>query len=1190
MFPDAGFTVTETGAYWSKDQSTFLWTGKIAGMERGTVTVAITGEIVSANVSTDSGDFYWIRQVDGALHAVQQVELNEEQFDVDDAVAPPVQAVEEAVREKQRSPERLATVSRGATASVDVLVVYTPAARTAAGGTSAIVNKINLAIAEMNQGYVNSSVNMTVQLAAALEINYTEAASIDDDLDNLQGTNDGQMDTVHSLRNQYGADVVALLIQRASSGTVGIGFIMQVPGSYFANWAFSVTEQAYAAGPGYTLAHEIGHNMGSAHDRANSSNGGAYSYSYGYQGPTFRTIMAYACSGRSCPRINYWSNPSVSYSDSPTGVPSGQSNSADNAQSLNNTGSVVAAFRAAASGCTYSINPSSTTAGSSGGASSFTVTAGSGCSWTATTSSAWISITGGSSGTGNGTVSFTVQSNIGAARTGTITAAGQTFTVNQNAGTCSYSLGSSSASYSSSGGTGSIAVTAGSGCGWTASTLSSWISITSGSSGSGSGTVSYSVAANSGAARSGTITIGGQGFSVSQNASPGVSITITSNPIGRTVQVDGANVVTPQTFSWAQGSTHTVAASAQGSGTRYVFLSWSDGGAASHSITTPGAASTYTATFQTQYLLTASASPSAGGSVFVAPASGDGYYAAGTGITATANAAPGYFFAGWSGAVSGGANPAGFTMDAQKTITAGFTAQAGITIGSNPAGRTIVVDGLQYATPAVFQWTLGSFHTIDASLPQQAAGTKYSFSSWSDGGSVSHGITVVSGTTSYTASYATSYLLTTAVSPPGAGTVSLNPVSADGFYSSGTVVQASAAPAPGYQFLNWSGDAPSTSASVPVAMTAPRSLTANFGAGSVCTYSLSQSSATVLATGDLRQVDVTAGSSCAWTAVSNVSWITVVSGASGAGNGHVRFSVAQNTSTIARSGLLTIGGVTYAVNQSAASCTFTLTGPLTALPANATTFPVTINTQPGCQWTAYGYPSFLSASPGSGSGSGSVTVSLAGNSNVASRLGVVTIGGQFLQLLQQGSLVSPLFTDVPSNYLFVDYVNLLRLNGVTTGCGSNANAYCPEDVMVRTEMAAFIIRALFGESFSYTQSPYFTDVPANHPYFKYIQKMRDQGITVGCTATTYCPDGLVSRGQMAAFLVRARLGVTQGTPFPHAPAPYFTDVDPSHLFYSFIQKMKELGITSGCTTTSYCPENLVTRGQMSVFVNRSFLY
>jgi hypothetical protein len=97
----------------------------------------------------------------------------------------------------------------------------------------------------------------------------------------------------------------------------------------------------------YTFAHEMGHNMGSQHDRANAgASTGAYSYSYGYQDPNraFRTIMAYNCAS-GCPRINYWSNPAVSYNGKPTGVADEADTSADNAHSLNNTSGFVSGFR-----------------------------------------------------------------------------------------------------------------------------------------------------------------------------------------------------------------------------------------------------------------------------------------------------------------------------------------------------------------------------------------------------------------------------------------------------------------------------------------------------------------------------------------------------------------------------------------------------------------------------------------------------------------------------------------------------------------------------------------------------------------------------------------------------------------------------------------------------------------------------
>src|SRR5262249_57315058 len=108
---------------------------------------------------------------------------------------------------------------------------------------------------------------------------------------------------------------------------------------------------------------------------------------------------------------------------------------------------------------------------------------------------------------------------ISSARSGTLSAGGQTFTVNQSGAPCTYTLSAPSASFTSSGGLGSVNVTAGSGCSWTAASGVAWITTTS--SGSGSGTVNYSVAANTGtSARSGTLSAGGQTFTVNQSGAP----------------------------------------------------------------------------------------------------------------------------------------------------------------------------------------------------------------------------------------------------------------------------------------------------------------------------------------------------------------------------------------------------------------------------------------------------------------------------------------------------------------------------------------------------------------------------------------------------------------------------------------------------------------------------------------------
>ncbi|HEX6184520.1 MAG TPA: BACON domain-containing carbohydrate-binding protein, partial [Pyrinomonadaceae bacterium] len=98
-------------------------------------------------------------------------------------------------------------------------------------------------------------------------------------------------------------------------------------------------------------------------------------------------------------------------------------------------------------------------------------------------------------------------------------------------GTCTYSISPTSASYAAAGGSGTVTVTAGAGCAWTASSNASFITVTGGASGSGSGTVSYSVAANTlTTSRTGTLTIAGQTFTVSQAGTGGGGTNIIINP------------------------------------------------------------------------------------------------------------------------------------------------------------------------------------------------------------------------------------------------------------------------------------------------------------------------------------------------------------------------------------------------------------------------------------------------------------------------------------------------------------------------------------------------------------------------------------------------------------------------------------------------------------------------------------
>ena len=151
------------------------------------------------------------------------------------------------------------------------------------------------------------------------------------------------------------------------------------------------------------------------------------------------------------------------------------------------------------------------------------------------------------------------------------------------------------------------------------------------------------------------------------------TIIVTTAPVGLQITVDGVTAKAPLTFAWTPGSTHTIeVASAQGSGTRYLFVNWSDGGAASHTLTAPNTSTTYTASLATKYLLTTSINPG-GGYVVPNPPSSDGYYNAGASVELTASSASNLSFAFFSGDLSGATNPQSVFMTAPRSVTANFS-------------------------------------------------------------------------------------------------------------------------------------------------------------------------------------------------------------------------------------------------------------------------------------------------------------------------------------------------------------------------------------------------------------------------------------------------------------------------------------------------------------------------------------
>lgn len=321
-------------------------------------------------------------------------------------------------------------------------------------------------------------------------------------------------------------------------------------------------------------------------------------------------------------------------------------------------------------------------------------------------------------------------------------------------------------------------------------------------------------------------------FTTTGGTAGAVPVTVTTNPPGLNVVVDGTTYTAPKLFSnWTQGSQHTInVTSPQGtSGTRYVYAGWSDSGGQSHTVTVPAAATTYTASFNTQFQLTTNVAPTGGGSVSANPAAGDGYYASGTAVTLTASAANGYAFNNWSGDASGTTATAAVTMGAPRTATANFRSTTAFTVTSSPAGLNVVVDGATVTTPQSFNWTAGSTHTVSAGTSQGSGGTRYVFSGWSDGGAQSHSVTATAGGT-VTANFTTQYLLTTAVTPAGAGSVAATPSSPDGYFAAGTAVSLRATANTPFTFAAWGSSLAGATNPQSVTMSAARTVTASFAA------------------------------------------------------------------------------------------------------------------------------------------------------------------------------------------------------------------------------------------------------------------------------------------------------------------------------------------------------------------------
>ncbi|MCZ2157311.1 MAG: M12 family metallo-peptidase, partial [Bryobacterales bacterium] len=437
------------------DQVGQVISGSVGYARDGHAVITVYEGAMASSVRLSNGEFYQVFVPTNGYGEVEQCRFRGYSHKGTDVLLP--EQIEGNGGELFRTPKDANLLqyakAAGAQSVIDVMVAYTARAREARGGVSGMLAHINQVIAESNQGFANSNVAITFRLVHTVEVDFDDSqstVSYGSTLLALRKNQDGSMDEVHALRDQYGADLVSLFISpplpSSGSFTVGMAYILSgdtanptnlASVANFAPYAFSVVHQSYAGGSSLSFPHEAGHNLGLNHDTANGGAGGGFlKSSVGYQqkslSPTFFTIMAYSSGCSGCVPLNNFSNPDVSYSGIPTGI-AGDLNS----ESTVNAAATLELVRTAASNwrptkagtCSYSLSNTTTSQASSGGSVSVGVVAGSTCSWTAQSNSSWITVASGASGSGNGTVNLSVASNAStSSRTGTVTIAGQTYT------------------------------------------------------------------------------------------------------------------------------------------------------------------------------------------------------------------------------------------------------------------------------------------------------------------------------------------------------------------------------------------------------------------------------------------------------------------------------------------------------------------------------------------------------------------------------------------------------------------------------------------------------------------------------------------------------------------------------------------------------------------------------------------
>jgi uncharacterized protein (TIGR03437 family) len=657
--------------------------------------------------------------------------------------------------------------------------------------------------------------------------------------------------------------------------------------------------------------------------------------------------------------------------------------------------------------CSLTLTPVGQEFPYTGGAGSISVSAtATNCDRTAVSNNtSWLTITFGQTGTGNGTVGFSVAQNTAATqRTGTITIGGTaTFTVTEDAApnpTCTFTVSPTSVSATAASGEGNFSVTASaSSCPWTAVSNNNWITVSFGQSGTGNGTVGYAYSSNTSLTpQTGTITVGNATFTITQ---AGGSCTYSISPTSATVPTGGGSgsftVTATAGCSWTPTSNEPwlTVTSGPGSGNGLVVYSATPN--------TTSATQTATIIVGTQTFTVTQPGPC---TFALSPTSQNFPYTGGTGsITVTASASS----CAWS-VVNSNSSWITINSGASGTGSGLITFTAAANPNTTGLSATLTIGGSQIFSvsedPAPVQTCVYTLST-------------YSVTASANGASGTINVTASAPNCSWTAT-------------PNVSWISIT--SAPGATGSGSVT--------------WAVPAnPTLASQVGTISIATQTFTITQSAGT-CSYTLTPQTGEVGPAGGADSFNVTTGPACNWTAASNnPDWLTVVSG-SGPGNGNVTLSVAPNPGLNARNGTVSVGTQIYTETEDGA-CVLTLSATSAQFYSNTATgnFDV-IASSNSCSRAAVSDSTWLtvSSSSANATGSGTVNYSVAANTQTQQRVGHITVGGSQVFTVTQAAPFCNFSINPPS-------ANFSQAGGtgsfaVTTTCSWTAVAADPTWVTI----------------------------------------------------------------------------------------------------------------------------------------------